>query len=102
MIRAKFGSGKNGIVGFAISGHSGYSEEGSDIVCAAVSAMAGLVIHIAVDIYKDNGAVYQDEKKAELKFYPEKAVSEALVEGLLNQLSALAEEYPEYVSVERK
>jgi uncharacterized protein YsxB (DUF464 family) len=28
------------ITGFRISGHSGYSEEGSDIVCAAVSALA--------------------------------------------------------------
>lgn len=28
------------IMGFRISGHSDYSEEGSDIVCAAVSALA--------------------------------------------------------------
>ncbi len=28
------------ITGFEISGHSGYAEEGSDIVCAAVSALS--------------------------------------------------------------
>ncbi len=28
------------ITGFSIKGHSGYAEEGSDIVCAAVSALA--------------------------------------------------------------
>ena len=28
------------ITGFTIKGHSGYAEEGSDIVCAAVSALA--------------------------------------------------------------
>ena len=63
--------------------------------------MAGLVIHIAVDIYKDGGKVYQDDNKAELGFYPEKTVSIPLVEGLYNQLAVLAEEYPGYVSVKR-
>ncbi len=28
------------ITGFSIKGHSGYAEEGSDIVCAAISALA--------------------------------------------------------------
>lgn len=101
MIRARFRSGKDGTLGFELSGHSGYAEEGSDIVCAAVSAMAGLVIHIAADIYEDGGKIYQDEKTAELSFYPEKTISGPLVEGLFDHIAALSEEYPEYVSVER-
>ena len=64
--------------------------------------MTGLVIHIAADIYKDCGRVFQDEKSAAIEFFPEKTESAALVEGLYNQLSALAEEYPDYLSVERK
>ena len=28
--------------GFAVEGHSGYAEAGSDIVCAAISAAVGL------------------------------------------------------------
>ena len=32
------------IHGFSVSGHSGYAEEGSDIVCAAVSAAVTFVL----------------------------------------------------------
>ncbi len=31
---------KNNIIGFVVSGHSGYSTEGSDIVCSAISSLA--------------------------------------------------------------
>ena len=101
MIRASFGTDKNGLLGFEISGHSGYSEEGSDIICAAVSAMADLVIHLAVDIYKDGGKVFQDDKSASLAFYPEKTESSVLVGGLYDELLALSNEYPKNVSVKK-
>lgn len=41
MIKAKFYKDSQGnLSGFDISGHAGYAEEGSDIICAAVSAIA--------------------------------------------------------------
>lgn len=41
MITAKIHRNSFGnITGFEISGHAGYAEEGSDIICAAVSAIA--------------------------------------------------------------
>jgi uncharacterized protein YsxB (DUF464 family) len=41
MITAKLFQNNEGVnCGFEIEGHSGYSEEGSDIICAAVSALA--------------------------------------------------------------
>ncbi len=41
MIRAKLWQDREGrFAGFELKGHSGYAEEGSDIVCAAVSALA--------------------------------------------------------------
>lgn len=41
MIKAKFFKDNQGnLSGFDISGHAGYAEEGSDIICAAVSAIA--------------------------------------------------------------
>ena len=102
MIDVKISRNSGGVIrSFTVSGHSGYAEEGSDIICAAVSAMAGLVIHIAADIYKDGGKIYQDEKDAVLGFYPEKAESSVLVGGLYDELAALSEEYPENVSVRR-
>ena len=41
MITARiFRNSQKKVTGFEISGHAGYAEEGSDIICAAVSAIA--------------------------------------------------------------
>ena len=34
----------NEIIGFSLNGHAGYSENGKDIVCAAVSAVTNMTI----------------------------------------------------------
>ncbi len=47
MIIAKLFHSKEGICAFSLEGHSGYAEEGSDIVCAAVSAIAQYIIGAA-------------------------------------------------------
>ena len=39
MTRCEFFMEDERITGFSVSGHSGYAEAGSDIVCAAVSAV---------------------------------------------------------------
>ena len=45
MTRCEFFTEDERITGFTVSGHSGYAEAGSDIVCAAVSALTqGAVI----------------------------------------------------------
>ena len=42
MTRCEFFTQDERITGFSVSGHSGYSEAGSDIVCAAVSAAVAM------------------------------------------------------------
>ncbi len=44
MINALIFKSSGRICGFELSGHSGYSEQGSDIVCAAVSSVAQFTI----------------------------------------------------------
>ena len=39
MTRCEFFTEDDRITGFSVSGHSGYAEAGSDIVCAAISAV---------------------------------------------------------------
>lgn len=41
-------SGK--ILGFQISGHCGYAENGKDVVCAAVSSAAYMVVNTIADV----------------------------------------------------
>lgn len=44
MIEVTVFHSNQGICAFSLKGHSGYAEEGSDIVCAAVSSIAQYVI----------------------------------------------------------
>ena len=39
MTKCEFFTEDDRITGFSVSGHSGYGEKGSDIVCAAISAV---------------------------------------------------------------
>ena len=63
MIQVSFLTLKSGeLVGFWIQGHSGYAEEGSDIVCAAVSSAAYMtantileVLGISADVTAEDG-----------------------------------------------
>jgi Predicted ribosomal protein len=52
MIKAKVRKVNQRIVCINITGHSGYSEEGSDIVCSAVTAMASSIGDGIVEILK--------------------------------------------------
>ena len=42
MTRCEFFRQNERITGFSVSGHSGYAESGSDIVCAAISAVVSM------------------------------------------------------------
>lgn len=48
----KKSSGK--ILGFNIEGHAGYSEEGEDIVCSAVSAISYTIVNGITEVLKIN------------------------------------------------
>lgn len=86
---------------FRISGHSGYAEEGSDIVCAAVSAMTMLTINNITDSFSVNADVSADEEGAviecSLREFDDCAC--ALIAGLCRELTALANDYPDFIRV---
>ena len=51
MIKAEIYVSKSGnIVGFNISGHSGFSQAGTDIVCAAVSSAAYMTVNTLTEV----------------------------------------------------
>ena len=58
---------QNGItLGFEVSGHSGYLEQGSDIVCSAVSTASQMVCVGLENVLKLKPTIKIDEKKAYL------------------------------------
>ncbi|MBQ8029450.1 MAG: ribosomal-processing cysteine protease Prp [Clostridia bacterium] len=50
MTEIRFYSSEGKIIGFEISGHSGYAEEGSDIVCASISSCAYMVCNTITEV----------------------------------------------------
>lgn len=103
MIKVKFFERQNKFVGFESSGHSGYAEEGSDIVCSAVSALLlnaemGLreVLKLKLKTSQKDGY-----SRLELLSEPTEA-SELLLETTFRSLKNISKGYKGFVKVELK
>jgi uncharacterized protein YsxB (DUF464 family) len=101
MITATFTKKNGNFYKFRISGHSGYAESGSDIVCAAVSSMTMLTINTVNDGFGVPVDLSVDEATATIDFSlctPDERAC-ALIAGLEKEISALANDYPKNVRV---
>ena len=89
------------ITGFDVSGHSGYAEAGSDIICAAVSSAVGLVETVINDSIKAEAEVRIEPEDARVALFVSKKCDEceAVLSGFERHMKALAEEYPMYIKV---
>ena len=94
------------IVGFTVQGHSGYADEGSDIICAAVTSAVRLTECAVNDVLGLEAPVKVRDKDAYLSLKLPKAldpdsesVCQTLLAALLVHCVQLAEEYPENISV---
>ena len=92
--------------GFAVEGHSGYAEEGGDIVCAAISAAVGLTECTVNEVMGLGAAVKAKEKSARISLKLPPALNEeseslcqTVLTGLMVYLRALGEEYPDNLTV---
>ena len=100
MIRAEFFKKGDMPVGFRISGHSGTSEAGTDIVCAAVSSAAYLTANTVTDVM-NVPAQASVEEGAMFFQVPEKdtAVCSVLLRGFRLHMMALQQQYPENIKL---
>ena len=106
MTKITFHSAKSRLDGFVVEGHSGYAEEGSDIVCAAISAAVGLTECTINEVMGLGAAVKAKEKSARISLKlpaalndPSDDLCQTVMTGLLVYLQAMAEEYPENLTV---
>lgn len=82
--------------GFSISGHAGYADFGSDIVCAAVSVLSINTVNSIEAFTKDKFEASIDEKTGSLTCrFPEKISTEStlLIDSLLLGLRGIEEDY---------
>lgn len=83
--------------GITTTGHANYAEQGSDIVCAAVS---GIVQGIALGIDKYSKITDFEKKSGRLKivFYPNDN-TEVLIQTLILSISDLEANYPKNIKL---
>lgn len=103
MLKAKFFVKKCGsIVGFDISGHSGYADLGLDIVCAAVSSATYMVANTITDVIGAEADIIVNEKVGHMRLEVSKkdiALCKDIFNGFKSHLIMLGKVYPDNISV---
>ena len=94
------------IVGFDVQGHSGWGQEGEDIVCAAVTSAVRLTECAVNDVLGLEAPVKVNQQDASVTLkLPRNLAGEAdqvcqtLLAALMVYLVQLQEEYPEHINV---
>ena len=98
---------KNGnIIGYKASGHSGYSEQGSDIICSAISTslqmtLIGIqeVLKLKVDFKINDGFLDVDLKNISQDKLTQ---TNMLTEAMAIFLKELTKQYPKYIRLVEK
>ncbi len=99
MITIEVNKDDTNILSINISGHAEYAEHGKDIVCAAVSSIAVVTVN-AISKF-DIEAVEAVEKDGYLDITLLKLdnTTTTLMNNMLEHLSILEEDYPEYIKI---
>ena len=104
MTRCEFFREGDRISGFSVSGHSGYAEAGSDIVCAAVSAVVTMAEATINDVCGAKAKVRVKEEDARVTLTlpvscDEEESVQAVLAGMMLTLMGLRDDYPDYIEV---
>ena len=104
MTRCEFFTEEDRITGFSVSGHSGYAEAGSDIVCAAISAVVSMAEATINDVCGAKAKVRVKEEDARITLplptsCDEEETVQAVLAGMMIYLCGLRDEYPDYIEV---
>ena len=92
------------ITGFSVSGHSGYAESGSDIVCAAISAVISMAEATINDVCGANAKVRVKEEDARITLTlptscDEEDAIQAVLAGMMLTLCSMRDDYSDYIEV---
>ncbi len=107
MTKIKFFKKENFLIGFEISGHTGYAEAGNDIVCSATSSMAQMcvlglerVLKIKLNVKKNEKIGYLLCRLSKNATEYEINKSQDWLETLKISLEDVAKDYKKYIKME--
>ena len=95
----------NTYTGFCMEGHSGYADEGQDIVCAGISVLAINFVNSIEQLTTDHFLQFEHEKNGMLEFEFTDTISheaELLISSLVLGLEQLQNEYKDFISLDYK
>ena len=104
MTRCEFFTEDDRITGFTVSGHSGYGEAGTDIVCAAISAVVTMAEATINDVCGAKAKVRVKDENARITLMlpascDEEDTVQAVLAGMMLTLTGMRDDYPDYIEV---
>ena len=104
MTKCEFFTEGDRITGFTVSGHSGYAENGQDIVCAAISAVVTMAEATINDVCGAKAKVRVKDEDARITLTlpascDEEETVQAVLAGMMVTLCNMRDDYPDYIEV---
>ena len=104
MTKCEFFTENDRITGFSVSGHSGYAESGSDIVCAAISAVVTMAEATINEVCGAKAKVRVKDEDARITLTlptscDEEEAVQAVLAGMMLTLISMRDDYPDYIEV---
>ena len=106
MTTVKFALDGNDISGFSVSGHSGYAEEGSDIVCAAVSATVQMLEMQIAQVIGEEKASFEVLGDAEIAWKlpeslsdKERKIIKPMMDGFFGYMQSVSKHYKDFLTL---
>ena len=104
MTKCEFFRDHERITEFSVSGHSGYAEAGSDIICAAISAVVTMAEATINDVCGAKAKVRVKDADARITLTlptscDEEETVQAVLAGMMVTLISFAEDHPDYIEV---
>ena len=82
-----------------VKGHSGYSEAGSDIVCASVSSILITTVNALLSIDEDCISYKEDDGYLNLKINKHNEIIDKLINNMINLLKELEVQYKKNIEI---
>ena len=104
MTKCEFFTENDRFTGFSVSGHSGYAESGSDIVCAAISAVVTMAEATINEVCGAKAKVRVKAEDARVTLMlptscDEEDAVQAVLAGMMLTLMSMRDDYPDYIEV---
>ena len=82
-----------------VKGHSGYSEHGSDIVCASVSSICITTVNALLSIDEDCITYEENDGYLNIKINKHNEVIDKLIDNMIDLLKELEKQYKKNIEI---